>query len=52
MNFDLSPLWISVRTAVLSGVITFVLGILCARLFLNISDRFKWIVDVIFIRDL
>lgn len=48
MNFDLSPLWISVRTAVLSGVITFALGILCARLFLNISDRFKWFVDVIF----
>lgn len=48
MNFDISPLWISVRTACVAGVITFVLGILCARLFLNINTHFKWLVDVIF----
>ena len=48
MSFDISPFWVSIRTACLAGVITFVLGILCARLFLNINDHVKWIVDVIF----
>lgn len=48
MNFDIAPLWISIRTSVLSGIITFVLGILFARLFLNINDKIKWLVDVIF----
>lgn len=48
MSFDISPFWISVRTSCLAGIITFVLGILCARLFLNINNHLKWLVDVLF----
>ncbi len=48
MNIDISPFWISVRTSCLAGLITFVVGILCARLFLNISSKIKWLVDVVF----
>ncbi len=48
MSFDISPFWISIRTSCLAGLITFVLGILCARLFLNINSKIKWLVDVIF----
>lgn len=48
MNFDISPFWISIRTACFAGVFTFVLGVLCARLFLNINTNIRWLVDVIF----
>ncbi|WP_312640407.1 molybdate ABC transporter permease subunit [Hydrogenoanaerobacterium sp.] len=48
MAFDLTPLWISIKTSLLAGVITFVLGVLCARLFLNVSGRVKWLLDVVF----
>lgn len=48
MSFDISPFWVSVRTTCLAGVITFVMGIMCARLFLNINNKIKWLVDVVF----
>lgn len=48
MTFDLTPLWISVRTAACASVIVFVLGVVCARLFLGLSGRVKWLVDVVF----
>lgn len=48
MNFDLSPLWISSRTAITSTIITFFIGILAARFMKNKKGRFKVFFDGIF----
>lgn len=48
MSFDLSPLWISLQTSLVAGGIIFILGLLCARLFLNVGGKTKWVLDVIF----
>lgn len=48
LGFDLSPLWISLRTSLLASVIAFVLGVAAARLFLNVRGWGKWLLDVVF----
>lgn len=48
MNFDLSPLWISSRTAIASTIITFFLGILAAWFMKNKKGKFKVFFDAIF----
>lgn len=48
MNFDLSPLWISSKTAITSTIITFFLGIGAAWLLKNRKDKFKVFFDSIF----
>lgn len=48
MAFDITPLWISIKTSLTAGVITFVLGVLCARLFLYVSGKTRWLLDVVF----
>ncbi|MEM1484219.1 molybdate ABC transporter permease subunit [Oscillospiraceae bacterium PP1C4] len=48
MGFDLTPLWISLRTSLCAGVIVFLLGVVCARAFLYVGGRLKWLVDVVF----
>ena len=48
MGFDLSPLGISLRTSLLAAVLIFVLGVLCARLFLYARGWVKWLTDVVF----
>ena len=44
MDFDLSPLVISMKIAVVSTLITFFLGIICARAVFKMK-RFKYLVD-------
>lgn len=48
MSYDLSPLWISFKTATVSTVITFFTGILSAWFVANSKSRFKGLVDGIF----
>lgn len=48
MNFDLSPLWISSRTAITSTVITFFLGISAAWFMKNKKGKFKVFFDAVF----
>ncbi len=48
MAFDVSPLWISLRTSVCAGVIVFVLGLCCARACLYAKGWVKWLTDVLF----
>lgn len=45
---DFSPLFISLKTSLISVVIVFIMGIFMARLFYNLSGKVKWILDVIF----
>ncbi len=47
-NLDWSPLWVSLRTTGIAIVIIFVLGLLAAYFCLNVSQRWKNILDVIF----
>ncbi|MCR5673554.1 MAG: molybdate ABC transporter permease subunit [Lachnospiraceae bacterium] len=44
MDFDLSPLWISLKTATVSTVFTFFFGILLARLIYPVK-RFRFLID-------
>ena len=48
MNFDLSPLWISSKTAITSTIITFFLGIAAAWFMKNMKGKFKVFFDSIF----
>ncbi|OPJ61918.1 molybdate ABC transporter permease subunit [Clostridium oryzae] len=48
MNFDYSPLCISVKTALCSTVITFFIGICAARLLYNKQSNFAYFMDAIF----
>lgn len=48
MSIDFTPLIISLRTSLLAVVITFILGITAARLFVNLNSKIQWILDVIF----
>ncbi|MCR5775628.1 MAG: molybdate ABC transporter permease subunit [Lachnospiraceae bacterium] len=44
MDFDLSPLWISLKVATVSTVITFFLGVFFARIVYSMK-RFRYLVD-------
>ena len=48
MNFDFSPLIISLKTSLTAGLITFVLGLFCARVFLRAHGLIRWVLDVLF----
>nr|WP_174775801.1 molybdate ABC transporter permease subunit [Clostridium diolis] len=48
MNMDFSPLWISIKTATLSTVITFFLGIIVSYWMSNFKGKSKGIIDGIF----
>lgn len=48
MEFDWSPLLISLRTVLIAGVLVFLLGISFARFFLYVDGRIKWLTDVLF----
>ena len=48
MSMDLSPLWISIKTAVSATVITFFLGIVTAWLLSGYKGRLKGLIDGIF----
>lgn len=45
MNFDVSPLWISMKTACAATIITFFLGIAAAWFVTGLRGRFKGIID-------
>lgn len=47
MAFDLTPLWISLRTAILATVITFLLGLWAARLLMH-TKKLRWLFDGVF----
>ena len=47
MAFDLAPLWISLRTAILATVITFLLGLWAARLLMH-TKKLRWLFDGVF----
>ncbi|MBF7084600.1 molybdate ABC transporter permease subunit [Desulfallas sp. Bu1-1] len=46
---NLTPLWISLKTATLATIVAFVLGIFCARWMAFSRGRGKWLLDGIFI---
>ncbi|MFL0198257.1 molybdate ABC transporter permease subunit [Clostridium sp. WILCCON 0269] len=48
MNFDISPLWISVKTTFIATIITFFIGIAAAYWMTNYNGKFKSAVDTIF----
>lgn len=48
MNNNLSPLWISIKTALLATSITFILGIISAYWMANSKNKFKGIIDGLF----
>jgi molybdate ABC transporter permease protein len=52
MNLDISPLWISLKTAGLATIITFFLGLIVARLMLNFRGKTRGIIDAILISPL
>lgn len=45
MNMDLSPLWISIKTAVAATILTFLFGIAAAWLITWYKGRFKGLID-------
>ena len=45
MNMDLSPLWISLKTALSATVLTFFFGIVTAWLVTSYRGKIKWIID-------
>lgn len=45
MNLDLSPLWISINTSLLSTLITFLIGIIAAYKIANYKGIFKGLID-------
>lgn len=47
MNIDLSPAWISLKTSIVTTIITFFIGILAARLMLEYRGKAKGIIDAI-----
>ncbi|MDT8717419.1 molybdate ABC transporter permease subunit [Clostridium sp. 19966] len=48
MNFDYSPLWISIKTSVCATIITFIIGILAAKFLSNKFNKFASILDALF----
>lgn len=48
MSIDLSPLWISLKTSLVSTIITFFLGIFCAYWIANYKGKAKGLLDGIF----
>ena len=52
MNFELSPLWISLKIATTATIITFFLGLIAAHLMLDFRGKFRNIIDTIFIAPL
>jgi molybdate transport system permease protein len=52
MNLDLSPLWISLKIASLATVITFLIGLIAARLMLDFRGKMKGVIDTILISPL
>ncbi|WP_149679291.1 molybdate ABC transporter permease subunit [Thermoclostridium caenicola] len=48
MTFDLTPLWISFKTTLVTTVIVFFLGIGAARWVMNLPQRVRGIVDALF----
>ncbi len=52
MNFDISPLWISIKTASIATFITFFLGILAAYRMREYRGKWKSLVEGIFISPL
>lgn len=52
MNFDFSPLWLSLKTAILATAVTFFFGILAARWMLDYRGRLRGIIDGILISPL
>ena len=47
-SIDWSPLWISLKTAVVATLISFLVGILIARFVMFRKEKTKWILDGIF----
>ncbi len=52
MNLDFSPLWISLKVAGLSTIITFFIGLIAARLMLEFRGKRRGIIDAILISPL
>lgn len=48
MGFDLSPMWISLKTAAVATLITFIFGNFAAWFMVNSRSRFKGLIDGIF----
>ena len=48
MSTNLSPLWISVKTAFLATIITFILGVSAAYWIANSKNKFKGLIDGLF----
>lgn len=48
MNIDFSPLIISLKTSLVAIFFTFILGIIAARLLMNVNSKVQWVLDVIF----
>lgn len=48
MSTNLSPLWISVKTAFLATIITFILGVTAAYWIANSKNKFKGLIDGLF----
>ena len=48
MAFDLSPLFLSLKIALVAIVIVFVLGLLAARLCMKAKGHLTWLLDVLF----
>jgi molybdate ABC transporter permease protein len=45
MEFDLSPLWISLKTSICATIISFFLGIFLAKLMFSYRSQYKGIID-------
>jgi molybdate ABC transporter permease protein len=52
INSDFSPLWISLKTAVIATIITFFLGLKVAYWMFNYRGKFKGIIDAVLISPL
>ncbi len=50
--FDISPLWISLQTALIATIITFFLGIVAAYWMLEYRGKWKSVIEVLFISPL
>lgn len=48
MSIDFSPLIISIKTSLVAVFFTFILGIVAARILMNVNSKVQWILDVIF----
>jgi molybdate transport system permease protein len=48
MEFDFSPLLISIKTSIVASIIVFIAGVVIARLLLNVHNKLSWILDVLF----